>query len=225
MVKALQREVVMTLVKQKFTLVELLVVIAIIAILAAMLLPALKSARDKAKSLQCMGNMRTFAQKMSFYADDFKDYYMPFNLAMNGYASGDDYHQWYSFVTDKFRPAGSFSYGEGKMYEKLITCPVEKLSRGYYYHQQHFSYNLHNNSSFYAARMKKLSQIAKPSSSIMIVESKRVTWSGCWAIPYSSTAADRHGGKGVCTFWDGHAIFADRIYYEANRELTEWQKW
>ncbi len=55
---------------RKFTLIELLVVIAIIAILAAMLLPALSAARARAKSAQCVGNMRQIAQAMLGYADD-----------------------------------------------------------------------------------------------------------------------------------------------------------
>ncbi len=100
--------------RSAFTLIELLVVIAIIAVLAAMLLPALKLARERAKSIQCVGNLKSIGQALLSYTDD--------NGGYAPYSSTAAWH-WPALMGPYLNLNTFPSSGKYTKYCPIVTCP------------------------------------------------------------------------------------------------------
>ena len=87
--------------QMNFTLIELLVVIAIIAILAALLLPALAKAREGAMAIQCVSQERQIMQSELTYVNDNNDYYLPDNTLNT--ALGKNYLTWLPYLLSLYQ--------------------------------------------------------------------------------------------------------------------------
>lgn len=116
--------------KCRFTLIELLVVIAIIAILAAMLLPALSAARARAKTSNCVSNLKQLGTAVTMYLGDNKDFLPNYELPKytGRIAAGENAYWTVVFSTNGYLPfpAGWREAQIGSSYNdnQVFRCPA-----------------------------------------------------------------------------------------------------
>jgi prepilin-type N-terminal cleavage/methylation domain-containing protein/prepilin-type processing-associated H-X9-DG protein len=120
-----------------FTLIELLVVIAIIMLLAALLLPSLRSARESGRRATCMSNLRQLSVLFHLYRDDFND--QPFRNTLAEWDAGCKGHDFpWALYTSKYLPGpvkagsgGSCNWPAGPGYPlrspaSVFRCPSQQ---------------------------------------------------------------------------------------------------
>lgn len=211
-----------------FTLIELLVVIAIIAVLAALLLPALTRAKMVAQRTKCLSNFRQWSFAMTMYIDE-NEGVMPresavspgtvLNLWMDvrNPASAD---VWYNALPPYIRKGITASnYFSSAMrpsfYEaaSLFHCPAAKPPNDISFYI-YFSMAM-NSKLIKLGRPVNVNELCHPESTVMFIDNRlegeptvaQEMMGENLGQPsaYATRFSIRHGGTGNIVFWDGHA--------------------
>ena len=228
--------------RSRFTLIELLVVIAIIAILASMLLPALQSARGRARMIFCLNNLKELGFTMNMYAGDYDGFLPALFPTTNPY-----FLRWYYEISEYMGPGGDTSQAFGEDYMRCPSQP-DDCYRTYganypsvfrYYVWESSDVNIH-------AKLKNV-----PVNVLMVGDSTNRDWGmgdtntsaiifnpGGWCMninydgvggndsygphvtetgPYQSWGPLHYGG-GNFVFSDGHAKYVRIIDWENNED-------
>jgi len=218
--------------RPSFTLVELLVVIAIIAILAALLLPALGKARDTARGITCVNNLRQINLIHNLWVGDHDGYmivqWFPLNYGLascNGGKMGpghiSDYGGTYCDFATFWVYKEYVSYSNVK--SSLYACPSNpnSISQPYWYEIDYLSYGWNYmglgfyDSDYY--HFKRMDRAGKPTETIAFADTNSYSCGALLLANHNGYLPDkRHNNKANVGWLDGHVSAADNATLTAN---------
>ncbi|OGV47656.1 MAG: hypothetical protein A2017_21850 [Lentisphaerae bacterium GWF2_44_16] len=196
--------------KIAFTLLELLIVISIIAILAAMLLPALKSARNLAKEIKCLNNEKQIYGFASFYTQDYNDYLLPDQAFI-----GTDRCVFPRLLQEiGIAPQGTYANIGAPVAGKMYHCPMEPLTafspytggnwRGTHYGLNGYicGHDFNTSTGAYTYPLLKVTKISQTSKRLYGGDNNGNSYP---EINSTTGLVMRHSGKSSAFYIDGHA--------------------